>query len=257
MLQNPGSLCNLKQLQKPGVMIDNNIEGINPTAEFIASQHTGKFFKILPGVYMIKGAKNNDGFSQGYAISNGKRKELLLIDVVEEASRQAVKTIVKEGYEIKAIAITGEKVLKDSYADLDTLSQEAGGADIYMHSHLRPGDGTQTKVLNSSDALIKSFTLEVIELPQTPEGSLLLFSSKNEGMLFTGDNARGSGYDSDNFSFNREKMEKQEEEFKLASFWQKFNLNFTYLFPRSGKPAIEVDGRTRSNILNRIKRGGS
>lgn len=42
-------------------------DGINSTAEFIAQQHTGQFVKLLPDDLMIKGAKNDGGFDQGYA----------------------------------------------------------------------------------------------------------------------------------------------------------------------------------------------
>lgn len=237
--------------------IEHNTAGINPTAEFIDNQHTGKFVELLPGTYMIKGAKNDRGFDQAYALANNNRKELILIDVVEEAYKEAVETIVKDGYKIKAILITGKSVLNDAYADLETLSEDAGGAEIYLHPDIQNETDFKVKDLSSNDSLISSFKLEVFELPPNKNGEVLIFSGKNEGMLFVGDSAKGSDYNSDTFIFSREKQEKQSNEFEISKYWQSFRKEFTYFFPRTGKPAIEVDSRTRSNIMSWLSRGSS
>lgn len=237
--------------------IEHNTAGINPTAEFIDKQHTGKFVELLPGTYMIKGAINDRGFDQAYALTNNNRKELILIDVVEEAYREAVEAIVKDGYKIKAILITGKSVLNDAYADLETLSEDAGGAEIYLHPDIQDQTDFEVNNLNNSDSLISSFNLEVFELPPTKNGEVLIFSGKNEGMLFAGDSAKGSDYDTDTFIFSRENQDKQSHEFEISKYWENFRKEFTYFFPRQGKPAIEVDGRTRSNILNWLSRGSS
>lgn len=237
--------------------IEHNTAGINPTAEHIDNLHTGKFVELLPGTYMIKGAINDRGFDQAYALTNNKPKELILIDVVEEAYREAVETIVKDGYDIKAILITGKTVLNDAYADLETLSEDAGGAKIYLHPDIQPETEFEVHDLTSSDSLISNFNLEVFELPPNKKGEVLIFSGKNEGMLFAGDSAKGSDYESDTFIFSREKQEKQSDEFEISKYWQNFRKEFTYFFPRMGKPAIEVNGLTRSNILNWLSRGSS
>lgn len=237
--------------------IEHNTAGINPTAEFIRNQHTGKFIEILPGTYLIKGAKNERGFNQGYALSNNKRKELILIDVVEEATREAVKIIVKDEYVIKAIVITGKAVLNDAYADLETISEEAGGAEILLPPDIQPDTDFKIQDASNNSSLIKEFQLEILQLPAAKNGEILLYSGKNQGMLFAGSNAKGSSYDDDTFIFTREKQEKQNEEFELSKYWQSLRKDFYYFFPRIGKPAIEVDGKTRSNILNWLSRGGS
>lgn len=237
--------------------IEHNTAGINPTAEHIDNLHTGKFVELLSGTYMIKGAINDRGFDQAYALTNNNRKELIFIDVVEEAYREAVETIVKDGYKIKAILITGQSVLNDAYADLETLSEDAGGAEIYLHPDIQPETDFKINDLINSDSLISSFNLEIFELPPNGNGEVLIYSAKNEGMLFVGDSAKGSEYETDTFIFSREKQEKQSDEFEISKYWQNFRKEFTYLFPRMGKPAIEVDGRTRSNILNWLSRGSS
>lgn len=235
--------------------IENNLEGVKPTAKFIASQHTGKFVKILPETYLIKGAKNDRGFDQAFALTNN-RKDLVLIDVVEEASREAVETLINDGYKIKGIFISGQSVLNDAYADLGTISEDAGGADIYIHPDIAPEDGFETKALTIRDSLMSNFNIETEELPGK-SGEVLIYSSKNDGMLFAGDSAQGSEFDSDSFIFTREIHKKQKEEFAISEFWQNLRPDFTYFFPRRGKPAIEIDSRTRSNISNWLSRGSS
>lgn len=238
-------------------MIENNIEGINPTAEFIARQHTGKFVNILPGTYIIKGAKNEQGFDQGYALSPSNKKELLLIDVVDEATREAVKTIISNGYSVKGIIISGQTVLQDAFADLESLSANAGDAPIYLHSSITTQDNFKTRPLDNNDSLLKSYDLEIQPVPGNTKGMVLIYSSRNQGMLFVGDAVYGAEYKSDIFTFSRQKEDKQNDEFETAKFWQSYRKEFNYFFPRRGKPAIEVDARTRTSLLDRVSRGKS
>lgn len=237
--------------------IERNTEGITPTADFIANQHTGKFIEVLPRTYIIKGAKNDKGFDQAYALSDTRNREFILIDVVEEATREAVETLVKDGYKIAAILITGKSVLEDAYGNLNTISQDAGGAHIYLHPDIAPAGELETKSLLSGDSLLSDYKIQTEALPAVKNGSVLIYINENGGMLFPGDAAKGSAYDTDNFLFSREKAEKEEMEFEIANFWQNYPTDFTYFFPRSGKPALEVDERTRTTLLDRLGRGGS
>lgn len=236
--------------------IEHNTEGISPTGSFIANLHTGKFVQILPNTYIIKGAINDRGFDQGYALSNFNNKEFILIDVVQEATREAVETLVKDGYKFKAILITGKSVLNETYADLSQLSEDAGGADIYLHPDLS-SDSSEAKALTQNDSLLSSFNLQTEELPAGEEGEVLIYAGNNNGMLFAGDTAKGSAYESNDFLFSREEQENESEEFIIKNFWKSYDRKFAYFFPRRGKPAIEVDDRTRTSLLDRLSRMSS
>lgn len=236
--------------------VESNKSGSNPTAEFIATRHNGKFIEILANTFMIKGAVNDRGFEQGYAIKN-RKNEYVLIDVIDAATRDAVKGMVKDGYNIKAILITGNTASQDVYEDLATLSKDAGDAQIYVHPGNFNNDNFENKNLLQNDALLNSFNITVEDLPAIREGAAVIYCSLNEGMLFTGDSAKGSHYDSDLFTFTRDKLENNSDEFELVKYWQKFNRDFAYLFPRKGKPALEVDGVTKSNIINWISKANS
>lgn len=237
--------------------IENNTEGMSPTGSFIANQHTGKFIQLLPNTYLIKGAINDRGFDQGYALSNFNNKEFILIDVVQEATREAVETMVKDGYDIKAILITGQAVLDEAYADLSTLSEDAGGADIYIHPTLNSDGNFKTQALTQNDSLLNKFNIQTEELPVQGKGSVLIYAGNNNGMLFVGDTAKGSAYDTDDLLFSREEQEKESDEFVMKDFWKGYDKKFAYFFPRQGKPAIEVDDRTRTSLLDRLSRRSS
>lgn len=232
-------------------MIEFNTEGITPTAASINDLHTGKFRELLPGILMIKGAKNERGFDQAYGILKGK--DLLLIDVVEEAYREAVEDLLHNGYKIKAILITGKAVRNDAYAGLKTLSEDANGAEIYIYPEIAPQD-FETKSLIQRDELLSNFDLEPHVLPQK-DGQVVLYCSRHNGIVFAGDSALGSDYGSDEFLFTRGREQKGKEAFPVEEFWQGFRKDFDYFFSRQGKPAIEVDARTRTTLLNQLARG--
>jgi hypothetical protein len=46
--------------------------------------------------------------------------------------------MVKDGSTISAILITGKEVLNEAYGDLESLSRDAGGAEIYIHPDIAP-----------------------------------------------------------------------------------------------------------------------
>lgn len=233
-------------------MLKLNSEGITPTAAFIRDLHTGIFQELLSGIFMIKGAKNDRGFDQGYGVLKGK-KDLVLIDVVEEAYREALEDLLHNGYNIRAIIITGKAVQNDAYADFETLSEDAGGADIYIHPDIAPQD-FETKSLTRRDELLSNFDLEPHVVPGK-EGQVVLYCSRHNGIIFAGDSAIGSDYSTDGFLFTRGREQQDKIAFQVEEFWQGFEKDFDYFFSRQGKPALEVDERTRTSLLDRLARG--
>lgn len=236
--------------------LKNDKTGITPTPEFFADQHTGKFVNILPETFLIKGAKNDRGFDQAYALGNNKQ-EYILIDVVELASKDAVQSMIKNGDTVRAILISGDTVMQDAYADLETISKDAGGADIYIHPQSAFKDEYDTKDLTGNDALLSSYGLEITDFSVRKKPAVLLYCTRNGGMLFTGDSASGSEYENYWSTFHREKLDKKEDEFAMSKNWSNYNKKFNYLFPRKGKPAVKVDNQTRIEILNKLSRGVS
>lgn len=225
------------------------------TPEFIAKGETGKFLKLIPDTFIIKGEENEGGFNQGYAIRHLNQKDIILIDVVEKATREAVKKWVNDGYTIRAIFISNTSVFKNAYADLKTISEDAGGAPIYAHPMTTIKEDFRIKDITSNkDEVFKNFGLTIYNLPGNGGGSVLIYSDINGGMLFTGEDALGSPYDSDLNEFTRPKMKSKNDEFGLAESWGAFEKPFTYLFPLRGKPGFNLEEEDQTDILNKLSR---
>ena len=232
-------------------MIQFNPEGTTPTAAFIEDVHDNVFQELIPNVFMIKGAKNDRGFDQAYMLLKGD-KEVVFIDVVEEAYRKTVENMLIDSYEIKAVLITGKAVLDDCYADLETISKDMLGPEIYIAPDIAPQD-FETKPLTGRDALLSDFNLEAQEVPEK-EGQVVLYCSNHGGIVFPGDSALGSAYGTEEFIFTRGREQNQKEAFAVENFWKSYKA-FSYMFPRQGKPGLEVDERTRTTLLTRLAKG--
>ncbi len=225
------------------------------TPEFIAKGETGKFLKLIPDTFIIKGDAGKDGFNQGYAIRHLNQKDIILIDVIEKATKGAVKKWVEDGYNIKAILISNTSVLKNAYADLKTISEDTGGAPIYAHPMTTLKEDFKIKDITAKkNELFKSFGLTIFNLPGNGGGSVIIHSNINEGMLFTGEDALGSPYDSELNKFSRPQMKSKNDEYGLAQSWSEFEQPFRYLFPLRGKPGFNIEEDDQSAILNKLSR---
>ncbi|WP_034925141.1 hypothetical protein [Gillisia sp. CAL575] len=224
------------------------------TAEFIEQGEIGKFLKLIPDTFIIKGSEQESGFNQGYAIRHINRKDILLIDVVEKETLKAVKQLVTDGYTIKGIILSNSSVYKNAYADLKTLSEDAGGAQIFAHPRNSIKDDYNLKDITAKQEITKHFGLTIYDLPGNGGGSILIYSDINDGMLFTGEDAVGSSYSTDENTFSRPTMESKNSEFGLAESWGAFEESFTYLFPLHGKPGFNLEDGPQTDILNKLSR---
>ena len=225
------------------------------TAEFIAQGEIGKFLKLIPDTFIIKGSEQENGYNQGYAIRHINRKDILLIDVIEKETLKAVKQLVSDGYTIKGIILSNSSVYKNAYADLKTVSEDAGGAPIYAHPRNSINDTTyKPKDITAKQELVKHFGLKIFDLPGNGGGSILIYSDINDGMLFTGEDAIGSNYTVEENTFSRPTMESKNSEFGLAESWGAFDEDFSYLFPLHGKPGFNLEDGQQTDILNKLSR---
>jgi len=224
------------------------------SAEFIAQGETGKFLKLIPDTFIIKGEETEAGISQGYAIRHINRQDIILIDVVEKSTSDAVKKLVTDGYNIKAILISNGTILKNAHTDLKTISEDAGGAPIFTHPRNTIQDDFKTKDITAKNEIFKHFALKIFDLPGDGGGSVLIYSEINDGMLFTGEDAIGSNYDSEENTFHKPKLKSKNDEFGMAESWGAFDEEFTYLFPLHGKPGFNLEEGNQTDILNKLSR---
>ncbi|MFV8225820.1 hypothetical protein [Christiangramia aquimixticola] len=224
------------------------------SAEFIMQGETGKFLKMIPDTFIIKGKEENGVFNQGYAIRHLNRRDMLLIDVVEESTKDAVKRLVEEGYNIKGILITCDNVMKSAYGDLKTISEDAGGAPIYAHPRNNIKDTFKTKDITARDKVLDSFDINIFDLPGSEGASVVVYSDINDGMLFPGEDAEGSPYDSELNTFSRPEKKNANNDYGLAESWAAFDTSFSFLFPRKGKPGFNLEEGNQIDILNTLGR---
>lgn len=224
------------------------------SAEFIEKGETGKFLKLIPDTFIIKGEKENGIFNQGYAIRHLNRRDMLLIDVVEKSTKDAVKNLVEEGYNIKGILITCDAILNSAYADLKTISEDAGGAAIYAHPRNNFKDDFKIKDITRKDKVLDSFDINIFDLPGNEGASVVVYCDLNDGMLFPGEDAVGSDYDSELNTFIRPEKKNENNDFGLAESWAAFDTPFTYIFPRKGKPGFNLEEGQQIDILNKLGR---
>lgn len=224
------------------------------SAEFIKQGEVGKFLKMIPDTFIIKGSEQENGYNQGYAIRHLNGKDLLLIDVVDKETRNAVKKLVEDGYSINGIILSNSSIYKNAYADLKTISEDAGGAPIFAHPRNSIKDDYKLKDITAKQDIIKHFGLRIYDLPGDGGGSILIYSNINQGMLFTGEDAIGSSYDSEENTFTRPTMESKNSEYGLAESWGAFDEDFSYLFPLHGKPAFNLEDGQQKDILNKLSR---
>jgi len=224
------------------------------TAEFIAQGEVGKFLKLIPDTFIIKGSEQENGYNQGYAIRHINRKDILLIDVVDKEMQNAIKHLVDDGYTIKGIVLSNSSVYKSAYANLKTISEDAGGAPIFAHPRNSIKDDYQIKDITGKQEITKHFGIKIYDLPGDGGGSILIYSDINDGMLFTGEDAIGSNYNETENTFSRPTMENKNSEFGLAESWGAFDEDFTYLFPLHGKPGFNLEDGQQTDILNKLSR---
>ncbi|MGY5847305.1 hypothetical protein ACW6QP_07775 [Salegentibacter sp. HM20] len=227
------------------------------SAEFIEQGETGKFLKLIPDTFIIKGEEKDGKFNQGYALRHINRQDIILIDVVEKSSKDAVKRLLNDGYKIKGILLTCDGIIKDAYADLKTISEDAGGAPIFAHPRNNFKDPFKTKDITAKETLLKNFGLKVFDLPGNGGASVIVHSDWNDGMLFPGDDAEGSAYDSDLNTFKRPEMSHKNDDYGLAESWSAFKEPFAYLFPRKGKPAFNLEEGAQIDIISALSRSTS
>lgn len=224
------------------------------TPEFIAQAEPGKFHKIIPDTFIIKGDKIEGGHHQGYAIRHLNRRDMILIDVVEASTREAVKKLVADGYQIKGILITCDGIMKSAYGDLKTIAEDAGGAPIFAHPFNNFKNGFKTRDITAKENVLRDFSLKIYDLPGNGGASVVVYSDINNGMVFPGDDAEGSPYDSEISTFKRPEMAKKNDDYGLAESWSAFREPFTYFFPRKGKPGFNLEEGHQTDIISALSK---
>ena len=215
------------------------------SAEFIQQLEEGKFAKLIPDTFIIKTANE----TQGYAIRHLNRQDMVLIDTTGKGAQDGVKHLVEEGYKVKAIFLTHEGAIKNAYASLKTISEDAGGAPIFSHPVNHHDTSLEVKDITTKNNVLDHFSLSVRDFPDTSGEAAVIYSEINEGMVFCGNTAVGSSYDTEEKGFKRPDIGSENKNFSLAEGWRSYMREFRYFFPYKGKPAFNLTEGEQKDIV--------
>lgn len=222
------------------------------SAEFIEQAEEGKFLKLIPDTFLIKMEEGK----QGYAIRHLNRKDILLIDTTGRAAQKAVKNLVKDGYTIKGIILTHRGTLENTYASLETVSQDAGGAPIFTHSINLTDSSFKVNDISRKSNVFDHFSIRIYDFPAKSGEASVVYSEINDGMLFAGCCAMGAEYGTDKKDFYRADMGNKDKDFSLAESWRAFTEDFTYFFPHKGKPGFNLSEGEQTDIIQKLGHSG-
>lgn len=221
------------------------------SAQFIQEGEEGKFLKLISDTFIIK----MENGAQGYAIRHINMTDMILIDTVGKGAQKAIKHLVEEGYKIKAILITHKEALKNAYADLRTISDDAGKAPVYTHPMNTDGENITLKNILEKNTIFEHFSIAVRDFPARSGEAAVIYSEINNGMIFCGNTAAGSSYDDKDEDFKRPDLGKENKNFSLAENWSSVMWEFRYFFPYKGKPGFNLEEGKQKDII--IKLGNS
>lgn len=220
------------------------------SADFIQQGEEGKFLKLVPDTFIIKMEQEK----QGYALRHLNRQDLILIDTTGKGAQKAVKYLVEEGYNIKAILLTHKDSLKNTYSHLKAISEDAGRAPIFTHPMNTNGENSPIKNIMDRNNIFEHFSISVQDFPGKSGENVVIYSEINEGMVFAGNAAVGTAYNSEGDAISLPDLENKNKNESLAEKWGAFDLEFTYFFPCEGKPRFNLSEGEQKDLILRLGR---
>lgn len=218
------------------------------SAEFIKQGEEGKFLKMVSDTFIIK----MEGGAQGYAIRHLNMKDMLLIDTTGKGAEKGIKHLVEEGYKIKAILITNKEALRNTYAPLKTISEDAGGAPVFVHPVNSSDTTFAVKDITARNDVFEHFSIAVDDFPSASGESSVIYCGINEGMVFAGNSALGSGYDEKEEKIHRPDLKSENKNFSLAESWRTYIREFRYFFPYRGKPQFNLEEGEQTDLIQKL-----
>lgn len=218
------------------------------SAEFIKQGEEGKFLKMVSDTFIIK---TEDG-TQGYAIRHLNMHDMLLIDATGKGAQKAIKHLVEEGYKIKAILITNKEALRNTYASLKTISEDAGGATIFSHPMNNSDSSFEVKDITAKNKIFDHFSISIDDFPSASGESSVVHCDINEGMVFAGTCALGASYDEEGEEIKRPDLKSENKNLSLAESWRTYIREFRYFFPYRGKPKFNLEEGEQTDLIQKL-----
>lgn len=221
------------------------------SAEFIKQGEEGKFLKMISDTFIIK----TENGTQGYAIRHLNGQDFLLIDTTGKGAQKAVKHLVEEGYKIKAILVTNKEAMRNTYAPLKTISEDAGGAPIFSHP-MNSNDSTfEVKNITAKNKIFEHFSISLDDFPSASGETTVIYSEINEGMVFAGNSAVGASYDEEGDKVTLPDAGSENKNSSLVESWRTYTRDFRYFFPYKGKPVFNIEEEELTDFILKLGNG--
>lgn len=218
------------------------------SAKFIKQGEEGKFLKTVSDTFIIK----TEGGTQGYAIRHLNMHDMLLIDTTGKGAGEGIKHLVEEGYKIKAILITNKEALRNTYAPLKTISEDAGGAPIFSHPMNNSDSSFEVKDITARNKIFDHFAVTLDDFPADSGENTVIYCGLNEGMVFAGNTAVGASYDEEGDAIRRPDLKSENKNFSLAESWRTYIREFRYFFPYRGKPKFNLEEGEQTDLIQKL-----
>lgn len=220
----------------------------------IKKAENGERVLILPDTFLLKVAKFQYRVGNSYILRHINRKEVLLIDVVHETSKNTVDDLISDGYDIQGLLLTHSDLIDQAYTNMAQLSKDLNSAPIFAHPLDSKKSSADIKDIMKKNDVFEKFSINIYHTPGHTGGSVLIYSDINGGMLFTGDSAVGSPYDVEKSYFERPPIADESTDMGLAGSWRFFRQPFKHILPLHGKPEFDLsEGRQKDVLLNLSK----
>lgn len=174
--------------------------------------------------------------------------------MVHEDSIENIQELLQDGFTVSALLLTHSDLVDQSYTSMKQLSQDLGGAPIFIHPLDSKKSASDLEDILQKNEIFDRFAISVYHTPGHTGGSVMIHSKINNGMLFTGDSAVGSPYDVDQYYFERPPIADETRDQGLAKSWSVFTKPFKHILPLHGKPQFGLtEGDQIDIILNLSK----
>jgi glyoxylase-like metal-dependent hydrolase (beta-lactamase superfamily II) len=207
--------------------------------------------------YSDPGAEEVHLSTNTYALLNGGR--MLLVDTNISSLLPFVRQLSDDGFSPSALVITHRHVvgLGDALNDLKT--------EFKIPLLLHPIDARHRQALASGIAfenpvghrVLSKFGFEVLLFPGQTAGSIVLYSSKNGGVLLTGDSASGTSADQAKAGLEhliRPPIDTSVDDAELRRQWLAFHRPVATVLPFHGTGYVDRSAADLGSIMRPLVR---
>ncbi len=200
----------------------------------IENKKVGEAVELLKVLWAFRLPKHRYRYGQSYLVIRDKRA--FLVDAVHSETKEAIKAILeKNNATVVAIILTHGHLIGQLGGTSSEVSSWFNNAPILAHpSDITSANGIQEIIKNME--LLSEFNLQFEHFGGHTPGSIIIHYPK-EGLVFSGDVAIGSPYDSEDNVLDRPPLQSTDET-QVIDMWSNMIFEPNAILPLHGKPVF-------------------